>query len=695
MKMLRAVPLFCLTLFVGAPTFAFDLVGTDHQATVFICPDEPECVRLAVDDLLSDVQKITSKQLAIVPSLEEASADCVVVGSVMQPGSLAALKRFDSSVDELQGKWEAYRVTTASSEVGPGPVKNCLLIAGSDERGTMFAIYAFIEQYLGVDPMYFWTDRQPARRDTLSWSKVDIVGKPPTFRYRGWFLNDEDLLTEWHLDGGRRDIDYAYYHLVTSPKASPHVFEALLRLQYNLVIPASFVDIRNPNEERLIEEATRRGLFVTMHHIEPLGVSGFGFLNYYRDRGENVPFSFTRHPEKFEAIWRDYAARWAKYGDRVIWQLGLRGIADRPVWVSDPKAPKTDEGRGKLISDAMALQWEIVRNVDPRPNPPATTTLWMEGASLHNAGHLKFPPGVAVIFSDNSPGWKLQDDFYNVEREPKRNYGVYYHQQLWGTGPHLTQALSPQKIHSIFKLAVDRGSNYYAIMNVGNVREFALGVDAGARMLRDFNAFDPDAYFSDWCQQRFGPAAKPAERCYRKLFASYVDPQTNRRRRLDGETRHAGTRFLESLAKQAKGQETLRISDPKAIRRELARTQAQREAVEQAGKEADNVLGQLQGQDRVFFENNFVAQQQILLGILEWLENSYRAGLALNDGDRKQGIQHLDKALDGMQRVRDAKALASRGDKWENWYRGDKKMNLPAAEALTRRLAETLRNEGN
>ena len=82
-----------------------------------------------------------------------------------------------------------------------------------------------------------------------------MASDEPTFRYRGWFINDEDLLTEWFGDGGRRDIAYRYYHQVTSPKATRHVFEALLRLQCNLVIPASFVDIRNPAEERLVRMA--------------------------------------------------------------------------------------------------------------------------------------------------------------------------------------------------------------------------------------------------------------------------------------------------------------------------------------------------------------------------------------------------------------------------------------------------------
>ena len=34
---------------------------------------------------------------------------------------------------------------------------------GSDTRGTIFAIYTFCEEVLGVDPMYVFTDNQPKR----------------------------------------------------------------------------------------------------------------------------------------------------------------------------------------------------------------------------------------------------------------------------------------------------------------------------------------------------------------------------------------------------------------------------------------------------------------------------------------------------------------------------------------------------
>jgi hypothetical protein len=38
-----------------------------------------------------------------------------------------------------------------------------------------------------------------------------------------------------------------------------------------------------------------------------------------------------------------------------------------------------------------------------------------------------------------------------------------------------------------------------------------------------------------------------------------------------------------------------------------------------------------------------------------------------------------------MERIRAGQSLASRGQ-WKDWYRGDRKMNLAAAEKLTREV---------
>lgn len=676
----------CIAMVIASdsPTSQFTLASPERDAAIIVPASEPECVRLAAKDLVSDVKKITGRTLSMVDQFD-GDTDRVLLASVNIPESAVLLEKLiPKAVDQLRGKWEAYRVETVTLPSG----RRALVIAGSDERGTMFGLYAFLERYLGVDPLYFWSDRLPATRERLAWERVQLAADTPTFRFRGWFINDEDLLTEWHLDGGRRNIDYPFYGRVISPKVSAAIFESMLRLGYNVAIPASFVDIRNPDEARLIDEASRRGLFVSMHHVEPMGVSGFAFQNYWREQGQEVPFSFFRHPEKFETIWRDYAARWAKYPN-VIWQLGLRGIADRPVWASDPSAPKTDEARGKLISDAMALQWAIVRSVDKRPRPLATTTLWMEGAQLHQQGHLQFPSEVTVIFSDNSPGWQLQADFYQVQRQPDRHYGIYYHLALWNIGPHLAQAVSPHKAHAIFAQAVERRSNDYAMLNVSNVREFVLSVDAMSRMLRDFSHFDPDQYLATWCRERFGPAAPAAERAYRRFFASYViDAEANTRHLLDGEMITQGLQYLRAM--QTRKPKVSKLWDhPERIDDVLAKVTAHRTAVEAAGKEIDAALGQLQGAERRFFEVNLVAQQRILLGLQQWLEGALRAGRAQQQNAPGTVKTQFQAAMAGLATIRSGQALAAQG-KWKDWYRGDRKMNLAAAEDLTRQLQAAL-----
>ena len=703
--------LIIVSIAVTGQAAEFELASPRGAATILVPAGEPAYIRLAAADLAGDVAKITGQTPAIVDKLADCKADCVVLASADQPQSVELLKRLGRDPAALAGKWEAYTVDKA--DVAVAPIARALIITGSDARGTMFGLYAFIEQQLGVDPLYFWTGRAPKQRASLAWEKVHIEAGEPKFRFRGWFINDEDLLTEWEDGGGQRDLDYAYYHQVMAPKVSARVFEALLRLQYNLVIPSSFVDIRNPAEARLIDDATRRGLLVSQHHVEPLGVSGFAFRNYWKSKGEDVPFSFTQHPEKFEIAWREYASLWAKYPG-VIWQLGLRGIADRPVWVSDPSAPKTDEGRGKLISDAMALQWEIVRSVDRRPQPLATTTLWMEGALLHKQGHLKFPADVTVIFSDNSPGWQLQSDFYEVTREPGRNYGVYYHHALWGSGPHLVQGVSPQRTYGIFREAVERRSNSYAILNVSNVREFALGVDASARLLRDFDTYDPDRFLKAWCDARFAPVADEARACYEKFFASYVLPESaHGRGTLDGETIHAGKAVFRSIlaslqgkpAPQKKGRKapakpavdhsrdygTIKVHDQKSSGN-VSLVQRQRAAVDEAGTGAPAVLARLGGAERNLFESNFVAQQRMMLGLLKWLESGLLAAEAHNAGNRAQLAVHVAAAEAAIAEIRAAQGLATQGS-WEAWYRGERKMNIAEAEQLTRDVSQAVKGQ--
>ncbi|MBM3815003.1 MAG: hypothetical protein FJW20_25565 [Acidimicrobiia bacterium] len=648
----------------------FELAGPRGGATLLVAAGEAEPVKLAAADLVSDVRKITGKTLRVVQRAADCARPCL---------------RIETRKD---GRWEAYRI----SESPEG-----LSIEGSDPRGTMFGIYALLEQYVGVDPLYFWTGREPVKRATLAWDRVKLDSGEPQFRYRGWFINDEDLLTEWKDGGGKRDIDYPFYHQVTHPDVLARVFEAALRLRFNLIIPASFTDIANPAEERMVQEATRRGLMVSMHHVEPMGVSGFAFNNYWKARGKSVPYAFHSQRAAFEEVWRWYAAKWAQYPG-VVWQLGLRGVADRPAWYHDKTAPQTDEARGAMISEAMKLQREIIASIAKRPAPPMTTTLWMEGAELNQRGLLRIPEGVTVVFADNTPGWKMQADFHETPREATRKYGIYYHHAVWGWGPHLVQGVPPWKTEQIFREAVGKQSSHYAILNVSNVREFALGLAASGRMLWSLDGFDGRRYLRQWCAERFAGAPQDAEAAYRQFFEAYhEDPEIGTPALLDGTSLAQGRRLFAALLRRLQGKgEPARPPEESLLRflpsmpnpsayplpKLLDAVVRQRRAVEAAGHNSGTIAQRLNAADREFFESNFMAQQKMFAGILGWLECAVRANMT---ADRAEIASLARRAAGEFERIRTGQRLASRGE-WRDWYRGDRKMNLAPAEKVTQEV---------
>lgn len=686
---------------------AFELVKNNLHSAVFLSETEVECVKLAVNDLVSDVQKISGVKLEVVHSLKGISAPYILVGSVSDKGFTKQLKALGLSATEtLKGKWEAYRVES----VNP----NVLVMAGSDERGTMFAVYDFIEQYLKVDPLYFWSGIEPEKKTELSWESVKIVSDGPTFKYRGWFINDEDLLTEWKDVGGRRNIDYPFYKQVVAPDVMEHVVEAMVRSRFNLIIPASFLDIGNPAEEELVKVAARRGVFLSQHHIEPLGVSAFTYFNYWKAKnGSNPLFSYFSNKAELMEVWNVYAEKWAKYPN-VIWQIGLRGIGDRPMWMADLNIPQTDADRGQIITDALKAQIEIIQSVDKRKNAPTTMTLWAEGSYLFHEGHLKIPEQTMIIFSDNSPGWKFQDDFYSIAREPSRKYGVYYHHQLWGSGPHLAQAVPPAQTYKVLNEAVKKHSHEYVIMNVSNIREFLPGIAASSQMLYNFQEFNPDKFLSRWCKERFPSSPEKVKKMYDDYFVSFaLHDERHVPMLLDGQTNGPTGKVLseiEQLLKKSKktmesgekeqtdtkrkleqswAAKSLGDMHPQAKSAEewLQKARSQRLAFSKVVYETELLLNQLSGDEAILIKSNLLSHAYFMRGLSQRLEYAVLAKMALEQGDHSACITNLKLAAESFSDIRKAKILGSQG-KWTDWYRGDKKMNLQQKEKDMQRILD-------
>ena len=683
-----------LATLCGAPALvAFQLAGPLGNAAIVVAAGEPECVRLAAADLVSDVQKITGRTLALAEPTNISAGPVVVLVSLNRVEAAAWLENIAPGFGGgLAGKWESYRVETVGDR---------LIVAGSDERGTMFGLYAFIEKYLEVDPLHFWATRAPRPREALAWDKVKFSSGEPDFKFRGWFINDEDLLTEWKESGGKRNIDYPYYGQVVNRVVMAHIAEALVRSRCNLIIPASFIDIMNPPEAALVEECARRGVFVSQHHVEPLGVSAFSYFNYWKKRGRDLKYSYFSYPAEVREVWRAYAKAWAKH-PHVIWQLGLRGIADRPMWMADPNTPQSDSDRGRLISEAMAEQVNILDEVAPGKPRHLSTTLWAEGSTLNQKNLLTIPADTIVIFADNSPGWKWQSDFYSTPRRAENRYGVYYHHALIGSGPHLAQVPSPARTFTVLQAAVEHGASTYAISNVSNIREFVLGIDATAKMTWRMDDFDPERFLEDWVNARFSRNQSEIASAYRAYFAAW---QIHDRQQvpflMDGQMLSAGNTSLRQIAQKQRGEKPVGSAGPErpngdAFWRSLddmrpVSTRAERirsAALQQTEFERVRARVRMAAELLPEFEARLLAdnlgfQSAIMAQASAWLVGVETAHEALDQGRMPDCLVALTAAENAIAQIPRLAENYTRAP-WENWYRGSKKLNISAAQQLTR-----------
>lgn len=120
----------------------------------------------------------------------------IIAGTIGKSDAIDGLiksKKIDIST--IKGQWESFVSEVVTSPL-PG-VEKALVIAGSDERGTIFGLYDVSEQ-IGVSPWYWFTD-VPVRKAEGVWAlQTKKVQGPPSVKYRGFFINDEQPgLTNW------------------------------------------------------------------------------------------------------------------------------------------------------------------------------------------------------------------------------------------------------------------------------------------------------------------------------------------------------------------------------------------------------------------------------------------------------------------------------------------------------------------
>ncbi|MEO7701101.1 MAG: glycosyl hydrolase 115 family protein [Opitutus sp.] len=450
----------------------------------------------AVSDFVTDAKEATGIDPAISTGVPSSGLGAAIMPMVL--GQSVLLDQLEASgrlqFAALRGLSESFRIVALAAPVAG--VGHALLVVGSDPNGAMYGMYQLSEHLFGTDPMKFWSDHVPARRDNVTWDGSDLQVGPPAFRYRGLFINDEDSLIGWK---GSEPADQ-----VLDEEVYARILETICRLKGNLIAPAMFARYMTPTTRRLAHD---RGLFYTASHLEILLTNPQNYWTDFCKRtwGREFPYSYTSHPEKLRTYWADAISRHEGY--RNIWPVGLKGITDFAFWFSDPTAPSTMEDRAEVVNSALHDQLALLTAKDA--NAVATLTMRDEVLTMYNTGRIKLADNLILIWDDDGHRAVMRQLPKSGTQGPAGD-GVYYH-LAYCDNPRV-QWVPLTVMRDEFKRIVDAGATRYALFNVGNIREFVLPIRAAMQMTWDMKPWyqesdRPERFLENWSRFHFGSEA--------------------------------------------------------------------------------------------------------------------------------------------------------------------------------------------
>lgn len=653
-------------------------ITLNKSAVIYVSPNEPGSVRLAVDDLASDMSKVFGVSPKIVQNEAGAGPVIIVVGDALSGAS-----------SDHPSAAEAFSITTGLTALQDGHTVGIIRLSGSDALGTIFAIYQFSQKYLGVDPMYFWTDHQPAPRAAipLPASLHETYG-PPAFRYRGFFINDEDLLTGWSPGEAK---DHTGISLATWNK----ICETILRLKGDMIVPGTW-PFPNEPQDKVVED---RGLLLNQHHAEPLGV------NFSR-WPQNVPYNFTSDPQYIENAWKNAVAS-DPANQQILWEIGLRGLSDQPYAALDPSVRGDDRAQAHLISKAITEQIGIIRA--KYPNAVLITDLWMEGAKLRRQGDLVIPKDVITVWPDTGYG-DMQDD-----GQVSAGQGAYIHVAMFNNVANQLSELTPvERIFSSLGRYQKAGATSFLLVNTSDIRPVTMGASA----VLDFgwtgsSIGSSDDFYSRWSAEEFGAKAAPQ---VAKVYEAYFKAPAH----MSGPANHPyGDNYYHTVARELLRSVMIQWPtyslpgqtppwttpgvrhdpyDPdwavKQAKQEVQNCSDAKPRWDAVWEQASAAAPDVQPDRRLFYQAGILTMITINRESNQMLLSLSKAILAEQSGDHAGAIAQTNAALLAVDAIKQSEMKAEYG-KWKNWYKGDWLTGVDRTHQLLQSYAAYLRNSSS
>ena len=453
-------------------------------------------VLIAVNNLKTDLDKVLGRHN--LP---------IVVGTCGKSAFIDKLsKKKLINVAELKGKREKFIISI---------VKDQLVIAGSDKRGTIYGIYELCEQ-IGVSPWYDWADVPVEHQEKIFIKKGVFTDGEPAVRYRGIFLNDEaPCLSGWVGENYGGIYNHQFY---------ARVFELVLRLKGNFMWPAMWNSSFYADDPLNMQTADDMGVIMGTSHHEPMAKA---HKEWTRDKSHGA-WNYDTNQQQLENFWKSGVERMRNTEDVVT--IGMRGNGDEPMG---------EHADVQLLERIVKAQRRLIEEATGKPaeQTPQVWALYKEVQEYYEKG-MNVPDDVILLLCDDNwgnvrilpelDGNNVQGAF--AKRHPG-GYGMYYHVDYVG-GPRNSKWINVSQIQRIWEqmqLSYDYGVDKLWILNVGDLKPMEFPIDFWFRMAWNPARFNPDnlmSYTENFCRQQFGAQyAREAARIL-NLQCKYVHRRT-------------------------------------------------------------------------------------------------------------------------------------------------------------------------
>lgn len=496
---------FVVLLFCGAVAFAnqgalryYLVLGDKASKTEMLTARQFE----------TDLSNVTADSVMIIKSNGRLPRGGVVflIGTVESNPVIARLAKSGSI--HLSGEFPGARGGIWSIAEASGGRK-VIVLGGSNVQGEQYAVFGYSHRILGVDPVAYWTGKEPRANPFFNaFSFKDRVIFPPKIHIMCYFSNDVDELANLKKP-----------YLVYDWKTYTEMINSLVRMKYNAIQLFDMLGrpefYRNSAHFISFYRKLRPHYSVDMKYVARM-------INYAHEMGMMVQIDMSLgyrfYPyitQKEDSCWSRYKGKWIAAWKYYMTKTPI-GKCDifsfRPrnqIW-DWPYRSSCGENRVKVFDEAYSALNRVIDKY--RPDAIKIAMIYSDGMQVYNNG-LKLPKGWLAAWSGN--GWGSFEEFPAGTRGYK--FGTYIHAGFFLN--HVVVDPYPVRIGKQMSSFVEKyNATNYMEVNGQTFRPFILNLEAYSAFAQSPSSYNGEEFYREWASYYFGKiASQDVVKAYRYL----------------------------------------------------------------------------------------------------------------------------------------------------------------------------------